>query len=238
MGRGASRGRDARGPRPERHAAAGVDRTAAHLRRLRVLGLHGPVRHVETLAGLDGLEALSLRSVTLPDLSLLLPMRRLESLYIGLGGTADVALLPDLPGLEELELWRIRGMRDVSPIGAAKNLRELRIQSMSAVTELPSLRELGRLRLVALDTMKGITDLRPLAEAPALEELLLIAMCQLEPSALRPLVGHPTLRRGIWGLCGHRKNAEAWDLLPLGDPPYDYERIKAREAKRETKRKR
>jgi internalin A len=205
-----------------------------HLRRLTVLGLHGPVRHVETLASLDGLEELSLRSVTLPDLSLLLPMRRLRSLYLGLGGTADLSLLADLPALEELELWRIRGMRDVSPIGAAVHLRELRLQSMSAVTELPSLRDLSRLRLIALDTMKGITDMRPVADAPALEELLLVAMCHLEPMALRPLVGHPSLRKGIWGLCSDRKNAEAWELVPLGDPPWNYERWKARQAKRAT----
>lgn len=194
----------------------------ADLRRLRILGLHGPVRQVETLAALDSLDTLSLLSVTLPDLSLVLPMRRLRSLYIGLGGTADVSLLPDLPALEELELWRIRGMRDVSPVGAAVNLRELRLQSMSAVTELPSLRNLSRLRLLALDTMKGITDLRPVADAPALEELLLVAMPQLGADALRPLIGHPTLRRGIWGFGSTRKNVAAYDLLPLGDPPYGH----------------
>jgi hypothetical protein len=115
-------------------------------------------------------------------------------------------------------------------IGAAMKLRELRVQSMSAVTELPSLRDLSHLRRVALDTMKGITDLRPVADAPALEELFLVAMCHLDPIALRPLVGHPSLRKGIWGLCSDRKNAEAWDLLPLGDPPWNYEGWKARTA--------
>jgi hypothetical protein len=202
------------------------------LGRLRVLSLHGPVRHAEVISGLVGLEELRLRSVTLPDLSPLLPMRRLRSLYIGLGGTADVSLLPELPALESLELWRIRGMHDVTAIGRTVTLRELQLQAMSSVTELPSLADLSLLRRLGLETMRGITDLRPVAAAPALEELFLIEMCQLEPSALQPLVGHPTLRRGVWGLCSDRKNAEAWELVPLGDPPWNYERWKARQGRR------
>lgn len=198
---------------------------------LRTLGLAGPVKDAGVLRRLEAIEELHLRSVTLPDLSALVAMRRLRSLYLGLGGTADLSLLPDLPALEELELWRVRGLRDLTPIGAAVNLRELRLQSMSAVSELPSLRDLGHLRRIGLETMKSIIDLRPVAEAPALEELFLIEMCQLEPDALRPLIGHPTLRKGIWGLCSDRKNAEAWELLPLGDPPWNYGRWKARQAR-------
>jgi hypothetical protein len=210
------------------------------LRSLRTLGLIGPVKDADMISGLEEVEELYLRSVTLPDLSTLLRMRRLRVLYLGLGGTADLGLLPKLANLEELELWRIRGLHDLTPIAGAVNLAELSIQAMSAVTELPTLSRLRRLRRVKLETMKGITDLRPVADAPALEELLLIDMCQLQPDALRPLVGHRTLRKGIWGLCSDRKNAEAWELLPLGDPPWNYERWKARTeraAAREAKRR-
>lgn len=202
------------------------------LGRLRSLGLTGPVRHVDALARLAGIEELSLRSVTLPDLSLLLHMQRLRSLYIGLGGTSEISLLPELTAVEDLELWRIRGMRDLTPLASCIALRVLNLQAMSAVTEIPSLADLRQLRHIGLETMRGITDLAPVAAAPALEELLLIEMCQLQPGSLRPLVGHPTLRRGIWGLCSDRKNAEAWELLPLGDPPFNYERWKARQARR------
>jgi len=198
---------------------------------LLTLGLIGPVRDAEVISRLDQVEELVLRSVTLPDLSPLLPLRRMRSLALLLGGTSDLTLLPELAPIEELELWRIRGLRDVSVLGSAASLRVLRLQSMSAVTSLPSLHDLAQLRLLALDTMKGITDLRAVSEAPALEELLLIGMCQLDPATLQPLVGHPTLRKGIWGLCSDRKNAEAWQLLPLGDPPWNYERWKAREAR-------
>jgi hypothetical protein len=202
------------------------------LDRLRLFGLEGPVRHAETIARLDTLEDLRLRSVTMPDLSPLGPMRHLRSLYVGLGGTTDLSVLPDLPALEELELWRIRGLRDLSPIGGALRLRTLHLQAMGGVTALPSMRGLRKLRRVVLDAMKGIVDLRPVAEAPALEELLLASMCQLEPDAVRPLIGHRTLRNGIWGLCSDRKDVEAWELLPFGDPPLNYERWRTRDGGR------
>lgn len=189
---------------------------------LRELGLVGPVRDVEVIGGLQGITDLSLRSVTLPDLRLLLPMRGLRALWIGLGGTADLGLLPKLAELEEVELWRIRGLEDISMLPAVPRLRSVTLQSMSSITQLPSFRDASFLRRVALDTMKGITDLSPLAEAPALEELLLIAMPQIDADALRPFVGHPTLRRGIWGLGSTRKNIAAYELLPLGEPPYGH----------------
>lgn len=198
---------------------------------LRTLRLIGPVRDEQSIARLVGLEELTLRSVTLPNLEPLVPMSRLRTLDVHLGGTTNLSLLPELAPLEELELWRIRGLGDVSILGDVVTLQHLRLQSMSAVATLPSLRRLMQLRRLALDAMKGITDLSPVADAPALEELLLIDMPQLEPEALRPLVRHPTLRRGVWGLGSDRKNAEAWELLPLGDPPFNYKRWKARQAR-------
>jgi hypothetical protein len=194
----------------------------AEARGLRSLGLAGPVKDAGSIERLEHVEELSLRSVTLPNLEPLLPMSRLRSLWMGLGSTADLGLLPELAPLNELELWRIRGLSDVSVLGELPSLRTLRLQSMSAVTSLPSLARMAELRVLALDAMKGISDLTPVAEAPALEELLLVDMPQLGPHSLRPLVGHPTLRRGIWGFGSVRRNAAAYELLPLGDPPYGY----------------
>jgi len=192
------------------------------LSNLTSLGLIGPVADAHVLDRLTGITELSLRSVTLPDLGVVMPMTRLRSLYLGLGGTADLGLLPGLRALEKLELWRIRGLRDVSVLGSLPTVRSLSLQSMSAITSLPSFAGCGQLRRVALDTMKGITDLRPVAAAPRLEELLLIAMPQLSPADLEPLVGHRSLRRGVWGLGSGRKNSAAYDLLPVGDPPYGH----------------
>lgn len=194
----------------------------ADLHRLTTLTVIGPAKDASAISELGALEELTLRSVTLPDLGPLVPLQRLRHLDHHLGGTAELGQLPQLGSLVELELWRIRGLRDISVLGAMPALERLSLQSMSAITALPSLRGATSLRWLALETMKGITDLSPIADAPALEEILLIAMPQLGPESLRPLVGHPTLRRGIWGFGSLRKNAAAYDVLPLGAPPYGH----------------
>ena len=191
---------------------------------LRSLYLIGPVADADAIARMTHMEDLTLRSVTLPDLSVLRPMHGLTRLRLLLGGTKDLRELPDLPALDDLELWRIRGLRDVGILGSLPRLTRLSLQAMSGITELPSLRDARGLRRLALDTMRAITDLRAVADAPALEELLLIAMNQLTPASLAPLIGHPTLRSGVWGLGSTRKNIAAYDLLPLGDPPFGHPR--------------
>lgn len=197
-------------------------RNLAKFRRLRTLYLEGQQKDFAAVGELEALEDLTLRSITLPDLSPLVPLRHLTSLDIKLGGTHDLALLPQVGHLTYVELWRIRGVEDVSALAEIETLETFFLQTLKRVTVLPSFARSPRLRSVALDTMNGITDLAPLAEAPNLELLRLIQMCQLEPEALRPFIGHPTLKDGTWGLCSDRKNIAAWDLLPLGDPPFNH----------------
>jgi hypothetical protein len=188
------------------------------------LWLDGHSKHIEALASLTSLEELSLRSITLPDLSLLLPMTNLLSLEIKLGGTTDIRLLPQIGRIRYLELWRIRGLSDISAIGEMPHLRSLFLQTLKHVETIPDLSSDVALRRIRLDTMKGIRDLRPLASAPALEEVVLIDMPHLQPDDLRPLVGLPHLKAVTAGLCSQRKNdaAEAMLGLPQVRGPFDW----------------
>jgi hypothetical protein len=196
----------------------------ARFGKLKSLWLDGHSKHIEALASLTSLEELSLRSITLADLSLLLPMTRLLSLEIKLGGTADIRLLPQVGQIRYLELWRIRGLSDVSAIGEMPHLRSLFLQTLKHVETIPDLSSAVALRRVHLETMNGIRDLRPLASAPALEEIALIEMPQLLPDDLRPLVGLPHLKAVTAGLCSQRKNdaAEAMFGLPRVSGPFDW----------------
>ncbi|HEX7490448.1 MAG TPA: hypothetical protein VF337_01955 [Candidatus Limnocylindrales bacterium] len=191
---------------------------------LKSLWLDGHSKHIEALASLTSLEELSFRSITLPDLSLLLPMTRLLSLEIKLGGTADIRLLPQVGQIRYLELWRIKGLSDISAIGEMPHLRSVFLQTLKHVETIPDLNSAVALRRVYLETMKGIRDLRPLASAPALEEIALIDMPQLQPNELRPLVGLPHLKAVTAGLCSQRKNdtAEAMFGLPRVSGPFDW----------------
>jgi len=189
---------------------------------LRSLFIEGPHKNYEVISGFTDLEDLTLRSVTLPDLSILLPLTRLRKLDIKLGGTRDLGLLPRVGRIRYLELWRIRGLDDLSSVADMPALQHLFLQALKGVTRLPSFAASTELRRVDLETMKGLTDLSPLAEAPNLEILNLVDMRHLEPDALRPFVGHRSLRAGIWGLGSFKKNHAAQDLLPLPPEPYRY----------------
>jgi hypothetical protein len=199
----------------------------ARFSRLRWLAIEGRHHDLATIAGLTSLETLHLRSVPLDDLSLLTSLDRLISLDLKLGGTADLGLLPRVGHLERLEIWRIRGLADVSAIGDVTTLRWLFLEALPQVRVLPDLARLGELRTVTLHTMRGVTDLTPLASAPALESMSLIAMTHLAPEALRPLVGHARLRRGHWNIGSLRKTYEAHDILPVEPEPYGYADWKA-----------
>ena len=183
--------------------------------RLTHLYLEKHTRDIAVVGDLSRLEELTLRSITLPDLSILQPLDRLRSLDIKLGGTKNLGLLPSIGELRYLELWQIRGLEDISMVAELTDLQYLFLQSLSRVTHLPDLSRLPRLRRVVLDTMKGITNLGPLAAAPALEQLMLIAMRQLRIEDIECLVGHPTLREATFGLGSLKRNAAAQELLDI-----------------------
>jgi hypothetical protein len=184
---------------------------------LTTLYLEGHTRDIEVVSELRRLEDLTLRSITLPDLSILLPLEKLWSLDIKLGGTKNLDLLPQIGSLKYLELWMIRGFEDLSPISELADLRFLFLQALRRATQLPDLTQCHRLRRIHLETMKGLTDLSPLAAAPSLEQLLLIDMPQLRPEDLAPLEAHQTLNSVRIGLGSIKRNAAAQQLLQLPD---------------------
>ncbi|HEY4227366.1 MAG TPA: hypothetical protein VGM49_03435 [Candidatus Limnocylindrales bacterium] len=191
---------------------------------LRWLFLEGQTKHLEAISALRNLADLTLRSITMPDLSLLLPLRGLRSLDLKLGGTRDLRLLPRVGELRYLELWMIRGLSDVSVIGEIGSLRALFLQALRQVEVIPDLSRATALRRVRLETMKGLRDLRPLATAPGLEAVELIDMRHLQPEDLAPLAGLRSLKAVTPGLGSHRKNATAAAILglPPVSGPFDW----------------
>ena len=175
------------------------------LPRLAGLFLVGHKNDFSSIRTLNELTNLGLSGITLPDLSVLLPLTGLRKLSVLLGGTTNLALLPRLTDLEDLFFMRITKLRDLRVLGDLPRLTTLRLDWMRNVTSLPSLAGLARLDKVELDTMKGLTDLSPLAAAPALRRLSVSAMPQLTAESFRCFVGHPRLeelrvytgRRGV-----------------------------------------
>ncbi len=186
---------------------------------LRQLYLNGHREGIEIVGELGGLERLTLRSITLPDLAFLRPLERLSWLELHLGGTNDLDLLPEVGQLRNLEIWRVRGLSNLESLASLPYLERLHLQSMGKVLALPSLDRARSLRRIALESMKGVSsDLAPIAAAPALEDLFLVDMGHLQADAVMPFVGHRTLRSVVLGLRSRKKSVVAAELLPLPCP--------------------
>jgi hypothetical protein len=184
---------------------------------LRRLYLEGQTKDIETISELRSLRSVTLRSITLADLSILQPLRQLRALDLKLGGTRDLALLPTIGKLDYLELWMVRGLHDLSPVAQLEDLSYLFLQSLKQVTQLPDLSRLTHLETVWLETMKGLTDLSPLLTARSLRRVGVVDMAHLQPEDVGVLAGHPGLQELRAGLGSKRKNDAVRKLVPLPD---------------------
>lgn len=161
---------------------------------LKRLHLEKHRKALEIVAGLTGLKHLSLRSISLEDLTIFSSLQGLQSFEYRLGGLKDISAVAAFQQLQYLELWQIRGLTDLCAIGDLRSLEYVYLQALGHVTELPSLARMSKLRRAVLHNMKGISDLGPVASAPNLEELLLQDMQHLPKDCLAPFIGHPRLK--------------------------------------------
>lgn len=185
----------------------------ARFTELTSLGIEGQTKNIAVVGKLVSLEELMLRSVTLDDLAILLPLQGLRSLDLKLGGTSDLRLLPQIGRLEHVELWMVKGLDDLGPIGELPHLRYLFLQALRQVTALPDFSGTPALKRLHIETMKGVRDLSPISQATALQDLLLADMRHLAVGDLACLVDHPSLSAVTVGLGSRKKNDAAKDLL-------------------------
>lgn len=125
----------------------------ARFTKLQRLHLEGQSKDIEVVSHLRELKSVTLRSITLPDLALLKPLSHLRALDLKLGGTMNLALLPELQSLEYLELWMVKGLSDLSPIAELPRLEYLFLQALRQVESLPAMANLVGLQRLWLETM-------------------------------------------------------------------------------------
>ena len=208
-------------------------RPLARFKNLRDLSLEGHTKDFSVISELTNLIYLSLRSISLPDLSALIPLKRLRSLALRLGGTKELSLLPNLSELRYLELWMVKGLADLTPIGQLRQLRFLFLQDLKNVAQLPSFKQLNNLKRCHIESLKGLKDLCPIAEAKNLRELLVVSMKQIPVTGFECFRNHPTLQEASIGLGSLRRNAEVSKLLGL-PTPFAYEKPITRYVEDET----
>ena len=140
---------------------------------------------------------LTLWNVRLPRGSLdMLPA--LEFLDLRGGSLSDLALIANARRLRGLVVNQVRGLSALDEISGLVGLEVLSLYGLAQVERLPSFARLVNLRRVEIGQMRSLTDLSGLVGAPALEELLLVRKLPIDSAAVRPFLGHPTLKAFTW----------------------------------------
>jgi hypothetical protein len=148
---------------------------------LRKIFIDGHNKNIGVLSNLSALEQVAFHSIVSPDLRYLAGLRRLWSLKVTLGRIPDMSAIAEMHALKFLQLRQVLDLTDVRPIGELAGLQNLHLDTLSKVEALPGLQGAANLRRVELTAMKGLKDLGPLAQAPALEELILIKLRHMRP---------------------------------------------------------
>lgn len=164
---------------------------------LRELGLGGfasAPRGCERIAALSRLELFRATS-GFPTLSFLVPLRSLRRVELHLGANHDMESLGRVPGLEHLELVRVRRLADLSGLGRSPSLRSLRLDELRNVTSVAFAAGVATLATLWLVRLKGLRSLDGVAGHPGLEEVALLGERRLPDEELLRLATCPRLER-------------------------------------------
>ncbi len=198
-------------------------------RDLKRLNVEGHRKDLQVVGSLGKLEDLTLRSVSVEDLSFLRPLSSLWSLDIKLGGSNDLRPLVDLKNIKYLELWQVRGLAELDPVSTLTGLQYLFLQSLPRVTRLPDFGRLTKLRRIHLDNMKGLRNLDALCDAPALEELIHIDARGHDPNEYQCLLMNKTVKALRVGFGSDSKNNTFHSMLAAHEKqwhdlsPFDFQ---------------
>jgi hypothetical protein len=125
-------------------------------------------------------------------------MPALELLDVRGGTMPDLAQIATARQLRGLVVNQVRGLTDLEDIGGLVGLEILSLYGLAHIERLPSFARLVKLRRVEIGQMRSLTDLSGLVTAPALQELLLVRRIPIDADAVRPFLGHPTLKAFDW----------------------------------------
>jgi hypothetical protein len=177
-------------------------------RSLQRLYLEGQQRGIEVLSSLATLERLTLRSISTNDLGYLERLDRIWSLEVKLGGINDFSTLEGKECLKYLELWQIRGLRDLSFISSLSGLQYVFLQALRNVIAIPDLSRLVKLRRLSLENMRALVDVSALWSSPSLTEFIHVSANNMQPEQYEDLDKISTLERVLVGFGSKKRNQE------------------------------
>jgi len=179
---------------------------------LKSIYIESHTKNIEVLNELTNLEDVTLRSVSLDNLSCIRSLKNLKSLNIKLGHIKDFSAIEHFKNLEYIELWQIRGLFNLSFISQLTGLKKLFLQSLNNITRFPELNNLEKLNWILLDNMKNLNDFSSLEFAPALNEFTQYSANGKIINQYIPLLKNPSLRELLIGFGSDKRNREFEEL--------------------------
>jgi Leucine-rich repeat (LRR) protein len=169
--------------------------------------------HLEFLQELTQLRDLALHG-TRATLAPLQRLAQLQSLTLENTPPVDLSTLAGAPTLETLVL--AHGDYRLQTLVALKGLRSLELRALETRT-LSVLRALSSVERLTLHGLSQVTDLRPIAALPALRELRIRAMPQLNVHHFEPLQACAGLRVLEVDVGSRTKTREIHRLMQRGN---------------------
>lgn len=166
-----------------------------HFDSLQALTIRGHYEDLSKFPKLKSLQALKLDDVNLKDLSSISSFENLQSLSISSRKLQSLSELPRFKQLRHFSLSKASKISSVDEVKTLTNLEYLRLTDLSKLQALPSLKPLTKLRRLHVEAVKNLVDLRTVADAPALEELMIFRMKQIEPEHLQCFSNHATCKQ-------------------------------------------
>jgi hypothetical protein len=157
---------------------------------LRRLYLEGETSDLDVISELVALESLTLRSINLPSVAPLRPLVALRALEMRFGATPALHGIGEVGELRYLELSKMFGFDDLTPLEELESLEFLCLRSLPRVTRLPNLDLLPKLRKLDLEDVPGLTPV---------ELIRWSAQLQIDSNWDRPVLPPDLVPNGIRG---------------------------------------
>ncbi|MGM1047687.1 MAG: hypothetical protein ACQEXX_16300 [Bacillota bacterium] len=139
----------------------------SHLEQLHV---GGKVKNLDAIGYLEGLNYLSLHSISKLPLHFINRLKKLKHLRILLGGREHIQEIEE-NHIDDLEIFRIRGFHDLSHITKFRALTSLTIEDQAQLREIGFDRGMEALEEITISNCKGLARLSGMERLPSLRKL-------------------------------------------------------------------
>lgn len=149
------------------------------------LNIYCKVENYDFIKSLHNLVELRINPSSVFDFDLTKKLNKLEKLTLIRGSYLNWELLTEINSLESLEMYSIKGLKNIDFISEMENMVELHLNNINELSSLPSFKKCKSLKTLYFDKMKSIQDFSPIKECQNLEEFMFYDNFHLKPDSFR-----------------------------------------------------